>query len=179
MTTGTTTSHDDSSGHGGDDIDEDDIAAQTALAQPVGEREIRFVDERVTPNTITIQVGETVTFVNADDDEHTATGPGFDTGKMNPGDSVTITFDTPGSFDFVCQFHPEMRGTVIVEGTGTPEASPVASPVANATTTTAVAGRGGDDRNQHRRFRVRAGRYHRCARERRLPGRTMGSRRIR
>ncbi len=105
---------DDHSGHGGgdDDIDERDIAAQTALAQPVGEREIRFVDERVTPNTITIKVGETVTFVNADDDEHTATGPGFDTGTMNPGDSVTITFDTAGSFDFACQFHPEMRGTV-------------------------------------------------------------------
>ena len=127
---------DDNSGHGGgdeDDIDEDDVAAQTALAQPVTEREIRFVDERVTPNTITIQVGETVTFVNADDDEHTATGPGFDTGEMDPGVSVTITFDEAGTFDFVCQFHPEMRGTVIVEGDGTPEASPVASPVANST----------------------------------------------
>src|SRR5215218_2439774 len=57
---------DDRSGHGGgdDDIDDDDLAAQTALAQPVTEREIRFVDERVTPNTITIRVGETVTFVN-------------------------------------------------------------------------------------------------------------------
>ena len=99
------------------------------LAQPVGEREIRIVDERFTPNTITIQAGESVTFVNADDDEHTATGPGFDTGKMLPGDSVTITFDTPGTYDFVCQFHSEMRGTVIVEGTGTPVASPVASPV--------------------------------------------------
>lgn len=124
---------DDNSGHGGgddDDLDEDDVAAQTALAQPVGVREIRFVDERVTPNTITIQVGETVTFVNADDDEHTATGPGFDTGKMDPGQSVTITFDEAGTFDFVCQFHPEMRGTVIVESDGTPEASPVASPAA-------------------------------------------------
>ncbi len=128
---------DDHSGHGGDDdddIDEDDVAAQTALAQPVTEREIRFVDERVMPNTITIQVGETVTFVNADDDEHTATGPEFDTGEMDPGVSVTITFDEAGSFEFVCQFHPEMRGTVIVEGDGTPEASPVASPVAIAGT---------------------------------------------
>ncbi len=126
---------DDHSGHGGgdDDFDEDDVAAQTALAQPVGEREIRFIDERVSPNSITIKVGETVTFVNADDDEHTATGPGFDTGIMNPGDSVTITFDEAGTFDFVCQFHAEMRGTVIVEGDGTPAASPVASPVASTT----------------------------------------------
>jgi plastocyanin len=133
-------SHDDGdddgsgSGSGHDDIDDDDVAEQTALAQPAGEREIRFVDERVTPNSITIAVGETVTFVNADDDEHTATGPEFDTGEMDPGVSVTITFDEAGSFDFVCQFHPEMRGTVIVEGDGTPEASPVASPVANAPT---------------------------------------------
>jgi plastocyanin len=119
--------NDDHGGHGGDD-DEDDRAAQTALAQPVGEREIRIVDERYTPNTITIQAGQTVTFVNADDDEHSATGPGFDTGTMLPGDSVTVAFDKPGTFDFVCQFHPEMRGQVIVEGNGTPVASPVASP---------------------------------------------------
>jgi plastocyanin len=128
--------NDDRSGHGGgdDDIDEDDVAAQTALAQPAGTNEIRIIDEQFVSNTITIQVGESVTFVNADDDEHTATGPGFDTGVMNPGDSVTITFDEAGTFDFVCQFHPEMRGTVIVEGNGTPAASPVASPVANAAT---------------------------------------------
>jgi plastocyanin len=119
---------DDHSGHQGGD-DDRDTAAQTALAQPVGEREIRIVDERYVPNTITIQVGQSVTFVNADDDEHTATGPGFDTGTMLPGDSVTIAFDTPGTYDFVCQFHSEMRGTVIVEGTGTPVASPAASPV--------------------------------------------------
>lgn len=124
---------DDQSGHSGDDdIDEDDLAAQTALAQPVGTNEIRIIDERYVPNTITIQAGETVTFVNADDDEHTATGPGIDTGTMLAGDSVTIAFDSPGTFDFVCQFHSEMRGTVVVEGDGTPEASPVASPVANA-----------------------------------------------
>jgi plastocyanin len=120
--------NDDHGGHGGDD--DRDQAAQTALAQPVGEREIRIVDERYTPNTITIQAGQSVTFVNADDDEHTATGPGFDTGTMLPGDRVTITFDTPGTFDFVCQFHSEMRGTVIVEPNGSPVASPVASPAA-------------------------------------------------
>lgn len=125
--------HDDDSGHGrgGDDDDDDDPdvqAARTALAQPVGPNEIRIVDERFVPNAITIRAGESVTFVNADDDEHTATGPGFDTGKMLPGDRVTIRFDTPGTFDFVCQFHADMQGQVIVEGDATPVASPVASP---------------------------------------------------
>jgi plastocyanin len=119
-------------GHGGGD-EEDDRAAQTTPAQPAGAHEIRIVDERYTPNTITIQVGQTVTFVNADDDEHTATGPGFDTGTMLPGDSVTVTFDKPGTFDFVCQFHPEMRGQVIVEGNGSPVASPLASPAPDTT----------------------------------------------
>ena len=134
---------DDQSGHGGDDgddIDEDDLAAQTALAQPVGTNEIRIIDERYVPNTITVQVGESVTFVNADDDEHTATGPGFDTGTMVGGDSVAIAFDSPGTFDFVCQFHSEMRGTVVVEGDGTPEASPVASAVASGDSVPAETG---------------------------------------
>lgn len=138
---------DDNSGHDDDVNDDhggdrdDDSAAQTALAQPVGANEIRIIDERYVPNTITIEAGESVTFVNADDDEHTATGPGFDTGKMLPGERVTITFDKPGTFDFVCQFHPEMRGQVIVERNGSPVASPVASP-ASGTPAAQAAGSG-------------------------------------
>ena len=68
--------------HGGDD--DRDAAAQTALAQPVGEREIRIVDERFTPDTITIQAGESLTFVNADDDEQRRPGPGSIPGKCFP-----------------------------------------------------------------------------------------------
>jgi plastocyanin len=57
-----------------------------------------------------------VAFVNAHDDEHTATGSGFDTGVINPGQVATVVLDTPGSFAYACQIHPEMTGSIGVRG---------------------------------------------------------------
>jgi len=88
------------------------------------------------PAEVTIDPGQSVTFINLDDDEHTATGIGFDTGKLNPGDWQTVTFETSGEAPFVCQFHSEMTGMVTV--TGDVAASPVASPVASPLALTPV-----------------------------------------
>jgi plastocyanin len=36
---------------------------------------------------------------------------------MNPGQSVTFTFDHPGTFRYQCHFHPQnMQGSVTVSG---------------------------------------------------------------
>jgi plastocyanin len=140
----------DSSGHGSDHDDDhrddhddrDDegkVAAQGTV--PPGSAEVRIVDDDVDafqPGTITVDLGQQVTFVNLDDDPHTATGAGFDTGNIDPGQQVTVTFDAPGSFPFACQYHPIMTGAVEVRdasGTvpGTPAASPAASPATGAT----------------------------------------------
>ena len=35
--------------------------------------------------------------------------------KIEPGDTVEITFDTPGEYTYTCTLHPhDMSGTVIV-----------------------------------------------------------------
>jgi plastocyanin len=117
-------------GRGGDD--EDEAAGAAADAATGAPLEVRIVGRSFAPGTLTIEAGQTVTFVNTDDDEHTATGPGFDTGTIAPGGSATVTFDTVGSFDYVCSFHSEMRGTIVVAAAGaaTPPASPAASPAA-------------------------------------------------
>ena len=119
-------------GRGGDDAAE---AAGTAANAATGASlEVRIVGRSFAPGTLTIEAGQTVTFVNTDDDEHTATGPGFDTGTIAAGGSATVTFDTVGSFDYVCSFHSEMRGTIVVTdagGAATPPASPVATPAAS------------------------------------------------
>jgi plastocyanin len=119
---------DDHSGHGGDH-DDDDVAV-TGDA-PAGTTEVRIVDDDAdgfSPGTVTIDAGQSVTFINADDDAHTATGADFDTGIIQPGDMVTVTFDTAGTFPYSCQIHPEMTGMIAVqEATGTPVASPEAA----------------------------------------------------
>lgn len=48
---------------------------------------------------------------------HTATSLDgtFDTGNLAQGQSGSITFDSPGQFDYQCAIHTGMTGTVIVE----------------------------------------------------------------
>ncbi len=68
------------------------------------------------PNPASVKVGQTVAWHNADSVAHTATGTGFDTGAVNPGQtSQPITFSTAGSVDYHCSFHPSMVGTLTVQ----------------------------------------------------------------
>ena len=95
------------------------------------------------PATVTIQVGDTVTWTNLDSAAHTAThtaaSPLFD-GVMSTGESFSYTFTQAGTFDYLCTFHPEMTGTVIVRS-AVPDAAMTQTGAANgwAATTLGVA----------------------------------------
>lgn len=69
-----------------------------------------------TPSEFTISVGTSVTWTNDATAPHTvsfATGP--DCGYVLGGSTVSVTFDTPGTFGFICRIHPTfMSGTVTV-----------------------------------------------------------------
>lgn len=68
--------------------------------------------------TVTIPVGGSVTWTNLDTAPHTATAQDRDvlqTGTLGQGESVTVTFDKAGTYEYFCEFHPNMAGTVIVE----------------------------------------------------------------
>ena len=125
----------DHSGHGSEGNDDDSVTISGEI--PAGSTEIRIIDDDpdgFSPQTVTVETGQSVTFVNAHDDAHTATGGSFDTGILQPGDTSTLTFDEPGTFPFACQIHPEMTGTIeVVGGSGTPEpATPAASPATSS-----------------------------------------------
>lgn len=70
------------------------------------------------PANLSVVVGTTVTFINHDQTAHTATSvtspPKFDTGTLAPGQSKTITLNSPGSYPYFCQFHAFMHGTMTV-----------------------------------------------------------------
>jgi plastocyanin len=75
---------------------------------------VQIVDDTFQPANLQIQAGQTVTWVNADDDEHTASGAAFDTGTIPGGGSGTATFATPGTYSYICNYHPDMQGTILV-----------------------------------------------------------------
>jgi plastocyanin len=66
------------------------------------------------PAEIIISKGETVTWINQDSAPHTATGSGFDSGYMGMGATFKFTFNEAGTFDYICTYHPYMKGKVIV-----------------------------------------------------------------
>ena len=90
---------------------------------------VTIKDFQFQQSPVTVQVGETVTWTNEDSVAHTATSDGnFDTSPgcsqnntedescLKPNAPVSVTFNTPGTFDYHCKIHRNMTGTVIVEG---------------------------------------------------------------
>jgi plastocyanin len=73
---------------------------------------------KYSPDTIEIKAGETIEWKNDDLTPHTVTSEGnggFDSGSIEPGASWRRTFDKAGNFSYICTFHPEMKGIVVVK----------------------------------------------------------------
>jgi len=73
-------------------------------------------DFQFSPASITIHVGDTITWTNNGPTAHTATASdhSFDTGTLQKGQSASHTFTTAGTFAYICTLHPFMHGTVVV-----------------------------------------------------------------
>jgi plastocyanin len=95
-----------------------EAAETTATVAPVakGAGSVSMVDFAFSPATVTISVGDTVTWINNGEEDHDATGNGFGTGNVPPGGTGSATFSSAGSFSYICTIHPNMRGTVVVQG---------------------------------------------------------------
>ncbi|HET8628220.1 MAG TPA: plastocyanin/azurin family copper-binding protein [Thermomicrobiales bacterium] len=81
------------------------------------------------PATLTIAVGDTVTWRNTSDTVHTATSNDgvWDSGDVQPGQTFSFTFTKPGTYQYFCKYHRAMGmvGTIVVQAAaGTPAASP-------------------------------------------------------
>jgi plastocyanin len=102
------------------------LAAGTAFA---ADGSVTIANFAFDPATVTVNVGDSVTWNNQDGTAHTATAgdASFDTGNIAAGGSATITFDTAGTFAYVCSIHPQMAGTVVVQGAAATPA-PTAAP---------------------------------------------------
>ena len=79
------------------------------------------------PSTISVDVGDTVTWYNADTAAHTVTsgtaadGPDgvFDSSMLMSGSTFEVTFYQDGTYPYFCMLHPWQAGTVIVGDGGT------------------------------------------------------------
>ena len=92
-------------------------ASTTTAGQDGGEATINIVNFSFN-GAQTVDVGTTVTAVNQDGVTHTWTSDDdvWNSGGLSSGDSFEFTFDEPGEFSYFCSIHPQMTGTITVEG---------------------------------------------------------------
>ena len=82
---------------------------------------VTISDFEFTPKTVTVNEGDTVTWSNDGPSVHTATAEdgSFDTGSLRKGESGSATFTQAGTISYICQPHPFMHGTVVVQAAST------------------------------------------------------------
>lgn len=117
----------------------------TVPPPPPGPGAVQAFDFGYTPATLTVAVGQTVTFTNAGVALHTFTDRAgrFDSGLISAGGSWSRRFDTAGTYQYFCTLHPDMAGTLVVQSaTGTAPPPPAPTPTTTPTSSggsTAVA----------------------------------------
>lgn len=91
-------------------------AGLTAAPARAASHQVTIEGFAFSPAALTIAAGDTVVFANADSAPHTATDANgaFDTGRLNRGESVALTFSAPGTYSYFCMFHRRMTGTITV-----------------------------------------------------------------
>jgi len=93
-----------------------------------------------TPSSLTIKVGDKVTWTSKESGLYAPThtvssddGHSFDSGDVTPGASYSFTFTKAGIFAYHCNYHSNMRGTIVVQGTAT-SSTPTPTPTHSRTT---------------------------------------------
>jgi plastocyanin len=118
------------------------MSGMLLLTQPTSARaantSVSIVDNSFSPQSITIAMGDTVTWTNNGTMNHTVTADdgSFTSGTLSPGNTYSHTFTSAGTFRYYCQFHGGtggvgMSGTVVVN-----TSSSSTSSTANSTSTT-------------------------------------------
>jgi len=78
---------------------------------------VHIHDYAYKPPAITITTGDTVRFINDDNDAHTVTSTDglFDSKGLDTNGVWEHTFAKAGIYKYFCELHPYMKGTIIVK----------------------------------------------------------------
>ncbi len=91
-------------------------ASPSPAPSPIPVATVHIKDFAFHPPTVTVHVGDTVRFVNDDDDAHTvtATDKSFDSGGLDTHESWQRTFTKAGRYEYFCALHPYMKAVIVV-----------------------------------------------------------------
>ena len=89
----------------------------TTVAKASGTADIVAVDFAFKPQNIEVTVGTKVTWTNNDTTTHQIVSKGDPfpgDGTIDVGETYSVTFDTPGTYDYFCGIHNSMTGSIVV-----------------------------------------------------------------
>jgi plastocyanin len=88
-----------------------------ARGQDAKQTEIRVDNFTFAPDTITVPVNSTVTWVNKDDIPHViASNDGvFKSKALDTDQKYSYTFSKAGTYPYFCAIHPKMVGKIVVQ----------------------------------------------------------------
>jgi amicyanin len=93
--------------------------SSTTASASGGSSEVKVImtNRSYDPETVTIKVGDTVTWVNEDAPQHdvVADNGEFKSDLFDKGQTFSFKFTKAGTYPYHCSIHPGMTGTVIVE----------------------------------------------------------------
>jgi plastocyanin len=98
------------------------VAAVDSDSESAGEVvTVRINGMRFEPANLSIKPGTRVTWVQGDRMPHVISGEasGLRSNTLYTGQEYSYIFQQPGSYDYVCDLHPSMKGRVVVEESGT------------------------------------------------------------
>lgn len=119
------------------------LAAIPAFAQST-QATVTIVGHAFNPTETNISTGGRVTWHNTDPVVHTATSNAgqavsWDSGNLGQGQSYSVVFNNPGTFNYFCTLHAWMTGRVVVSGAAQSSPTPAVSDTPSPSSAAAAA----------------------------------------
>ena len=93
---------------------EEDASSDTSADAVTSDSTVTIENFEFSPEALTVPVGTTVTWVNADRRAHIVAFEDTESPELSTGDSYERTFEASGSYEYSCGIHPSMTGRVVV-----------------------------------------------------------------
>ena len=89
--------------------------AVSVTPNPQGAFPISIKNFAFSPAVLNIKAGDTVTWTNNDSASHRISGGSFQSSDLSNGQNYSFTFNTAGTYDYICSTHPSMKGQIVVK----------------------------------------------------------------
>ena len=87
--------------------------------QPLAGANVSIKNFKFSPDPLRINAGDSVTWTNHDTAQHNAVDAGeFETDLLEKNESDTVKIGQPGTYNYTCTVHPDMKAELIAESGG-------------------------------------------------------------